>query len=65
VHNPSVPIQIICSVSMTVTIATITSWNKVFMISLRLISHKELSQLSCHVDVPDYRKLTHRLASSY
>ena len=52
VYKPCITIQIMCSVSVTVEITTISTWNKHFTISYKLTRHKEISELSCHVGSP-------------
>jgi hypothetical protein len=66
VYKPCITVQFKCSVSMTVTVTvtTISSWNKLFMTALKLIRHTNFrAQLSCWQ--PDYRKLTRSLAAIF
>jgi hypothetical protein len=49
VYKPCITVQFMCSMSVTVKITAISAWNKLFVITLKLIRHKEISELSCHV----------------
>ena len=64
VYMACITIQIMFSVSGAVTITTISTWNKLFTITLKLIRQRYFrTQLSCWQ--PDYRKLTRRLVASF
>jgi len=52
VYKACINIQILFSVSLAVTITTIGAWNNLFTMTLKLIRHNEISELSCPVVSP-------------